>query len=71
MTTAWLNGFYGPEFVLQRRQHFPVGSVAPGIDPGGREVPVMDARALQEAEGVSEAEFFSGTASCCCLTPVP
>ena len=59
MTTARLNGLYSPEFTLRRRQHFPVGSLAPGMDPGGREVAVMDARALQEAEGVSEAEFFS------------
>src|SRR5579871_3265636 len=59
MTKARLNGLYQPEFACERRQHFPVGTLAPGMDPSGREVTIMDARALQAAEGLSEAQFFS------------
>ena len=59
MTSARLNGFYEPEFVCTRRQHFPVGTLAAGMDPDAREVTLMDARALQARERISEAEFFS------------
>jgi hypothetical protein len=58
-TTARLNGLYDPAFRFDRRQHFPVGTVMPGMDPAGREVPVSDARALQRDEGLSEAAFFA------------
>lgn len=58
MTTARLNGLYEPHFVFERRQHFPVGSLARGMDPNGREVRIRDARVLQAADGISEAEFF-------------
>lgn len=59
MTTARLNGFYRPEFVCEERQHFPVGTVEPGMDADGRSVEILDVRVLQAAEAVSEAEFFS------------
>lgn len=59
MTRARLNGLYEPGFVSKSRQHFPCGTVAPGMDPSGREVTIGDARALQAAEAISEAEFFS------------
>jgi hypothetical protein len=59
MTSVRLNGLYRPEFDCERRQYFAVGSVAPGMDPWGRQVNIMDARELQEHEALSEAEFFS------------
>jgi hypothetical protein len=59
MTTARLNGFYAPEFVPEGRRHFPVGSLARGMAPEGYEVEIGDARALQTAEGTSEADFFA------------
>jgi hypothetical protein len=59
MTTARLNGIYGPSFTFKQRQHFRVGSVMPSMDANGRDVPVGDARTLQREEGVSEAEFFA------------
>jgi hypothetical protein len=59
MTTARLNGLYRPEFAFDERQQFPVGTVAPGMDPAGRDVTIDDARRLQTAEGLPEAEFFS------------
>jgi hypothetical protein len=33
--------------------------MAPGMDPDGRDVTIMDARLLQLAQGLSEAEFFA------------
>lgn len=59
MTTARLNGLYRPAFASTKRQHFPVGTLQPDMDSNGREVPIMDARALQASERVSEAEFFA------------
>ncbi len=59
MTKARLNGLYDPQFVAGGRQQFPVGTLVPGMDPGGREVSIMDARALQASESCSEAEFFA------------
>ena len=59
MTTVRLNGLYDPQFVVDGRQQFAVGTLAPGMDPGGREVTVLDARALQATEHCSEAEFFA------------
>lgn len=59
MTTARLNGLYAPEFTFGGRQHFPVGSLARGMAPEGYAVEIGDARALQAAERMSEAEFFS------------
>lgn len=58
MTVARLNGLFGSEFVFDQRQHFPVGTLAPGMDPNGRDVTIMDARQLQAVENVPEAEFF-------------
>jgi hypothetical protein len=58
MTTAQLNGFYAPGFPFEGRQHAPVGSLMDGMLAYGLEVEIADARALQESEGVSEAEFF-------------
>ena len=59
MTIARLNGLYDPQFVASGLQEFPVGTLAPGMDPGGREVTIMDGRALQGSENCSEAEFFA------------
>ena len=59
MTTAKLNGLYDPQFVSAGRQRSAVGTLAPGMDAGGREIPIMDARALQASEHCSEAEFFA------------
>ncbi|MES2325765.1 MAG: hypothetical protein V4499_00340 [Pseudomonadota bacterium] len=57
MTTARLNGLYDPQFIASGLQEFRVGTLAPGMDPGGREVTIMDGPALQASESCSEAEF--------------
>ena len=59
MTVAQLNGFYDPGFITNERQRFPVGSRARGVDFAGRKVEIADARALQAAEDVPEAEFMA------------
>jgi hypothetical protein len=59
MTIALLNGFYAPDFLSEERQRFAVGSHAPGMDTAGRAVDIADARELQAAVGLSEAEFFA------------
>jgi hypothetical protein len=59
MTIAQLNGFYAPDFVSDGPQCFDVGALAPGMDPGGRRVEIADARSLQAAEDLPEAEFFA------------
>lgn len=59
MTTARLNALYDPSFNSDRRQLFSVGALAPGMDPVGREVTIMNARELQFAEDLSDAEFFA------------
>lgn len=59
MTTARLNGLYRPDFVCDGRQVAPVGALAPGMDPNGREVTIVNAREVQEASGGAEAEFFA------------
>src|SRR5437763_15545796 len=59
MTTAKLNGLYDPQFVSAGRQRSAVGTLAPGMDAGGRQIPIADARALQASEHCSEAEFFA------------
>lgn len=58
-TTARLNGFYPRDFALTERQHFAVGSTPPGIARTAQAIEIADARALQAAEGGSEAEFFA------------
>lgn len=57
MTVAWLNGFLPEDFIPEDRLRGPVG--APTGPMGGRSVEIGDARALQAAEGPSEAEFFA------------
>lgn len=59
MTVAQLNGFYPPEFASRERQRFAVGAPPPGFEASARPVEIGDARALQAAEGLSEAEFFA------------
>ena len=59
MTLAQLRGFYAADFIPEGRQRFAVGSRAEGRDQAGQSVVVADARALQAAEGVPEAEFMS------------
>ena len=56
MTVARLNGLFAPHFRWEDRLTGPVG--APGEGIVAREVDIADGRALQTAEGVSEAEFF-------------
>jgi hypothetical protein len=59
MTIALLNGFYAPDFTSEERQRFPVGSHARGMELAGRTCQIRDARAMQAAANLSEAEFFS------------
>lgn len=58
VTSALLNGFYAPGFASKERQRFAVGSHAQGME-AGRAVEIGDARAMQAAAGLSEAEFFA------------
>ena len=59
MTVAQLSGFYKPDFQLQGRQHFAVGTTPPGMEPAARSVSIADARHLQTVEGLSEAAFLA------------
>lgn len=59
VTPARLNGFYPPDFAGSERERFAIGSSVPDMEAFGRSVPIDDARALQAAEGISEAEFFA------------
>lgn len=58
-TIALLNGFFAPHFVSEERQRFAVGAHAPGMDSAARAVGIADARQMQEAACLSEAEFFA------------
>ncbi len=59
MVNAQLSGFYAVDFVPDGRQRFAVGSRPDGMDQAPRTVEIADARALQAAEDVSEAEFLA------------
>jgi hypothetical protein len=59
MTSAHLSGFYPPGFDASGRQRFAISSPSPDMEAVPRAVEVADARALQIAEGLSEAEFLA------------
>ena len=59
MVATQLNGFYPPDHVAGDRTPFPVASAPPGVTIVPRAVEIGDARALQAAEALSEAEFFA------------
>jgi hypothetical protein len=59
MAHANLQGFFAPGFVAEGRQRFPVGTMAEGMERSGRPIEIADARAVQAAEPLSEAEFFA------------
>ena len=59
MTTAQLSGFYPPDFDALGRQRFVVGSSPPGMEPAPRTAEIADARRLQAAEDLPEAEFLA------------
>jgi hypothetical protein len=58
MTVARLNGFYASDFPFEGRQRAPVGTFMDGMVAHAIAVEIADARALQEREELSEAEFF-------------
>lgn len=59
MTVAQLSGFYTPDFVASGRQRFPVGSLPEGMERAARTVAIADARVLQAAQDLPEAEFMA------------